>query len=453
MKSGIINTILCIFIIALFILIAYRFNNTIEDFELDNKQNTIEPPPTSTYNLQQYIETNPPTGSKVIKREISHSLPDLMDKDITMKDQNQIRFGTMRGELGSNDDTFYLQGVSDQSEPHLKLIMGDKKDKNSSFRLYGGACETHGNCSLEGNKLYEMDSQPNFKINDRKGDILHSMSKDGNYYAKGNILANEGQFRGDLTVKGNINLTGKLNDGTPSTNDANKISRSSIYTSGTVNAQDHNVRGRLYFSNAQEGDIINHQDKRFYSNYNKRNSKQDPIWRIHNSDPYYIEKVKYGNDNNRLRMTINDNDNEGFEIFSNSCKHGGCRTGDGERVFEVRGNGYQWNKGGVNADNVNVRGRIYFSDVGPGQNPNPNGKNNPLFNKGHHSDPVYIEKVREGTRSTLRITINDDSNDALEIWGDSCRTGNCRGKGRKLFLLNGNGDLHIAGKLHQGRRL
>ena len=44
-----------------------------------------------------------------------------------------------------------------------------------------------------------------------------------------------------------------------------------------------------------------------------------------NSDPYYIEKVQESSNNNSLRMTINDDADESFQIWGNSCNEkGGC---------------------------------------------------------------------------------------------------------------------------------
>ena len=42
------------------------------------------------------------------------------------------------------------------------------------------------------------------------------------------------------------------------------------------------------------------------------------------SDPYYLEKIRAGSDNNSLRMTINDNADESFQIWGDSCGAGNC---------------------------------------------------------------------------------------------------------------------------------
>jgi hypothetical protein len=87
---------------------------------------------------------------------------------------------------------------------------------------------------------------------------------------------------------------------------------------------------------------------------------------------------------------------------------------------------------------INVHKKIRFLD------PANNGAN----------DPYYIEKIAPNPdNSTLRLTINDNENESLEIWGDSCRTTGCGGPGvmRHKFTATGDarhtGDLNVDGKL------
>lgn len=48
-------------------------------------------------------------------------------------------------------------------------------------------------------------------------------------------------------------------------------------------------------------------------------SETMPNWAQNSSDPYYFEKVVNGANNSRLRLTVNDDRDEGFEIYGNSC--------------------------------------------------------------------------------------------------------------------------------------
>jgi hypothetical protein len=87
--------------------------------------------------------------------------------------------------------------------------------------------------------------------------------------------------------------------------------------------------------------------------------------------------------------------------------------------------------GRMNAQAMNVTGKLFFRD--PGHATHPAGTNN--------SDPYFVEKViGGGNDSSLRLTINDDPNEAFDIWGDSCRAGDCGGQGvrRHQFRADGN---------------
>ncbi len=49
-----------------------------------------------------------------------------------------------------------------------------------------------------------------------------------------------------------------------------------------------------------------------------------------NTDSYYLQKITNGVDNSALRLTINDNNDESFEIWGGSCATGSC-GGDGTK--------------------------------------------------------------------------------------------------------------------------
>lgn len=60
---------------------------------------------------------------------------------------------------------------------------------------------------------------------------------------------------------------------------------------------------------------------------------------FHNSDTYSLEKVWHGNNKSSLRMTINDDADEAFDIFGNSCAvEGGC-YGAGKAGHRFRADG------------------------------------------------------------------------------------------------------------------
>jgi hypothetical protein len=72
------------------------------------------------------------------------------------------------------------------------------------------------------------------------------------------------------------------------------------------------------------------------------------------TDPYFIEKVRTSADNNYLRLTINDNPNESFQIWGNSCSsEGGC-GGHGKELFNFGANGNFTITGNTTTNNLIV---------------------------------------------------------------------------------------------------
>lgn len=96
--------------------------------------------------------------------------------------------------------------------------------------------------------------------------------------------------------------------------------------------------------------------------------------------------------------------------------------------------------------NVNVQEKLFFKD--PSMSTTPTNENG--------SDPYYLEKHTANNNSHLRLTINDDPQEAFEIWGDSCRTTGCGGAGvmRHKFQADGStyhaGDVRLDGNLIMG---
>lgn len=81
---------------------------------------------------------------------------------------------------------------------------------------------------------------------------------------------------------------------------------------------------------------------------------------------------------------------------------------------------------------ANVQGRLHFGD--PSLSKSGNGDNG--------SDAYYMQRISDGwNKNHLRLTMNDDANESLQIWGDSCASaGGCTGPGvmRHKFDAKGN---------------
>lgn len=69
-----------------------------------------------------------------------------------------------------------------------------------------------------------------------------------------------------------------------------------------------------------------------------------------------------------------------------------------------------------------------------------------------HNDVYYMQKVSGGVdKHSLRMTLNDNPDEALEIWGDSCRHGGCAGPGRMAHKFRADGDASHRGTLAVGK--
>lgn len=503
------DSVIALIIIFIALYICHKYNNIHEGFTDGNNTNNspanvnaVDPEPDSQYNLQQYIESNPPTGSKVIRREVSHSLPDIMDSDITMAGEKQIRFGSMRGEVDSPNDSFYLEGVTHASQPHLKMVLGDKERKNASFQIYGAACDTHGNCGLDGRKLYQFDSQPNFTINNRTGNTIHSFSKDGHYTASGDLRGRDvlagrdvkaerntvvgrnltttgnATVGGDLVIDGTVTANGRRID-EPQDVDVNVagnhkadryyapnppgVTAGSVTNpkhanpnpanptaKGTANVYDANVRGRLYFSQAGEGDnprdiTHNHSDQ----------ATRDKWGTVHAGDPMYLEKIRTDEhfEEVNIRVGCSHHNVKKIRVDNNIVAI--------DASTEFRNNPESTNCHGTS---LGITSRIQGTPWGDRFRAfisKHNGQKYAIVQRldshGGWGQDLVLKGYKKVSSShdhkhALRIVIQDDKSDAFEVWGNSCQSrtnANCSGPGERLMRLDGKGNLWIKGRIQE----
>jgi microcystin-dependent protein len=110
-------------------------------------------------------------------------------------------------------------------------------------------------------------------------------------------------------------------------NVATKLQKEGLTMPGKLTVQGGaNIDGRLYFRNS---------------------NASNNAWGPDDSDPYYIEKVRSSQNNNHLRLTINDDFDESFQIWGNSCGAGDC-GGEGKQLFKFGANGNLDIAGGFN---------------------------------------------------------------------------------------------------------
>jgi hypothetical protein len=390
-----INLAILFIIVVMTCVLIKRYNkiDKIEHFTTTTQPVTTLPPAESTYNLQQYIESNPPTGSKVIRREISHTLPDVIDKDIVMRDNTQVRFGSMRGEAGSANDSWHIQGISHPSNPSLQMVLGDAESKKSAFQIYGGACEVDGNCSESGNKLFNFDDEPTLKMYDRGGQTLLHANKHGDLTCKRNLTVQNDAIVKNLRTNEGIRATANSRFDAQLDVHGKLTAKDTLQVDGSTDLKDTFVRGGLQVLNGN----------------------------IHGTGPNNIL-----NGNLEVRRDIH-----------------------GKRNAKIDG---IMHAGTINGNDLNTRRRLYFSEAGkPGRAWDEQIYSAGNFNDAHKTDVVYIEKrvenepakggITEGKLTTLVIKLSDDRADGLEVIGGP-------GGNNKLMRLDGAGNLYIKGNLH-----
>ena len=91
----------------------------------------------------------------------------------------------------------------------------------------------------------------------------------------------------------------------------------------------------------------------------------NPSMDDNNTDPYFLEKVvndrNSGGNQSSLRLTINDDADESFQIWGNSCATTGC-SGPGTKSHHFRADGAAAHRGGLVLGNENVP-----QDLQPGE--------------------------------------------------------------------------------------
>jgi hypothetical protein len=96
---------------------------------------------------------------------------------------------------------------------------------------------------------------------------------------------------------------------------------------------DRNIPGKLFFHDSTKSKIPNMEDN--------------------NSDPYYFEKVITAPNDSHMRLTINDDADESFQIWGNSCAAGDC-AGSGLKQHHFRADGGTAHAGAVVVGDANT---------------------------------------------------------------------------------------------------
>jgi hypothetical protein len=206
----------------------------------------------------------------------------------------------------------------------------------TNFKFNDNNVELNGQFIINDNQKKRV-----FKVND-EGDVaikgrLYSSGTDLHLFNKERAGNNDHPGRA-LVHGGNdtlmVNFNGDYKGGT--------IINSNLVTTGmSQHRGGASVEGRLHFR---------HQGA---------NGSDD-------TDPYYLEKVRTSANNNHLRLTINDDANESFQIWGNSCgSTGGC-GGAGKQLYNFSANGQVDINNRVNVPNVDRIGGDWLRVNGAG---------------------------------------------------------------------------------------
>jgi hypothetical protein len=210
-----------------------------------------------------------------------------------------------------------------------------------NFKVEDNKTEVLGDFTTTGDFIVKSGDKNVFKVN-KDGDVaingrLYSSGTDLHLFNKERAGNNDHPGRA-LVHGGNdtlmVNFNGDYKGGT--------IINSNLVTTGmSQHRGGASVEGRLHFR---------HQGA---------NGSDD-------SDPYYLEKVRTAPNNNHLRLTINDDANESFQIWGNSCgAPGGC-AGPGRQLYNFSANGQVDVNSRVNVPNVDRIGGDWLRVNGAG---------------------------------------------------------------------------------------
>lgn len=106
--------------------------------------------------------------------------------------------------------------------------------------------------------------------------------------------------------------------------------------------------------NVHVGNNLNVQNKIFFKDPSFSTSAKNE----NNTDPYYLEKVTPAGNNSHLRLTINDDADESFQIWGDSCRTTGCE-GPGVLRHKFGADGSTYHNGVMYVDAIKAHPATY----------------------------------------------------------------------------------------------
>lgn len=254
-------------------------------------------------------------------------------------------------------DQHMLSGVGDahvaKPDGWLRLFDKDGKDYYGGFaagKLYSrdyaqlnGSVDVNGQLNVRGGK----------SAHNPQGLGTHFAHSDGNNYIRGDTMV-RGNMKnvGDMTIGEHLAVKGGKSEHNPaawgthfpwSGDQKNYIRGDTEIRGNTENIGDLNV-----------GRHLNVQGKLFFRDPTKANAGNSG----NNTDPYYLEKVIHAGNNSSLRLTINDDADESFQVWGNSCGEAGGCAGPGALKHHFQANGDVMHKGNMTVEKSTTSGPL-----------------------------------------------------------------------------------------------
>ncbi|ULY68588.1 hypothetical protein [Chlorella virus XW01] len=280
---------------------------------------------------------------------------------------------------------FIKDDGSSVKEIHKLALPNNITVDNNNVELNGQFIVSNGSDNNK-KRVFKINNEGDVAINGR----LYSSGTDLHLFNKERAGKNEHPGRalvhgGDDTLM--INFNGDYKGGTT-------INSNLVTTGMSQHRGGASVEGRLHFR------------------HSGANGSDD-------TDPYYLEKVRTAPNNNHLRLTINDDANESFQIWGNSCNAGGC-GGPGRQLYNFRADGQMDVNNRLNVPNVDRIGGDWLRVNGAGNSVGQTALygnlsiNDVRNNKGGLAVGSWTSPGRGNTSVTGGVRIGD----AAAPWGN-----------------------------------
>jgi hypothetical protein len=350
-----------------------------------------------------------------------------------------------------------MQGLVDQiNDAQYYEYKFDKKQDQNIKNIDKNVTNVHQNIvKLQNNvKFLEKNAVSNEML---KKQLQTDVANVNDVKTKKLTVAN-GTTRNNIVLEGGRTLDGN-NDGWAA------INFNGYYNNGEKRIDPTKSRFRILSEQRGANDALG------IDQFDKNNNLHQYVWMSDGTVGLNNNKMRFSNswtgfpDNAPDRSEIS-NDAKGFKklmIVGNKSSGEGIRkVGVWDRL-DVHGN--QGVDGTLSAQNTQGRDHVFAGnwaswmrnngDIHAGNNMNVQNK---LFfkdssfstaaNAQNNTDPYYMEKiVAGGDNSHLRLTINNDPGESFQIWGDSCRAGNCAGPGVEKHRFDASGNVWHKGDM------